>query len=195
MRRRRTVRSSFPFSMEKGKGRLQDAVSWGFLLSDRLVMTEAQDGDVAYQGRIAHGIHRYSLRIYFEDTDAGGVVYHANYLKFMERARTDMLRCLGIEQRQGLEASGPDKGYYVVGSLRIDYKRPACLDDVVTVESTAEALGAASCVIRQRIMRKDELLTDATVTVAFVGEGGRPRRQPADWRERFETLLRRAGNE
>lgn len=157
-------------------------------------MTEAQDkgqgGDRVYQGRIAHGLHRYSLRIYFEDTDAGGVVYHANYLRFMERARTDMLRCLGIEQRQALEAPGPERGNYVVGSLQIDYKRPARLDDVVTVVSAVEALGAASCVIRQRIFRKDELLTDAKVTVAFVGDGGRPRRQPAAWRERFDALLR-----
>ncbi|HEY4546017.1 MAG TPA: tol-pal system-associated acyl-CoA thioesterase [Pedomonas sp.] len=151
----------------------------------------ARDGDAdrAYQGRIDNGVHRYSLRVYFEDTDAGGVVYHANYLRFMERARTDMLRCFGIEQRQGLEATGAGKGNYVVGSLQIDYKRPAHLDDVITVVSTVEALGAASCVIRQRIVRKNELLTDARVTVAFVGDGGRPRRQPAAWRERFETLL------
>lgn len=155
-------------------------------------MTEAQDGDAAYQGRIANGIHRYSLRIYFEDTDAGGVVYHANYLKFMERARTDMLRCLGIEQRQGLEATGPDKGYYVVSSLQIDYRRPARLDDVVTVDSVPETVGAASCVIRQRVARRGELLAEARVAVAFVGEGGRPRRQPAAWRERFETLLRQS---
>ncbi|MCH8684718.1 tol-pal system-associated acyl-CoA thioesterase [Pedomonas mirosovicensis] len=153
-------------------------------------MTEAQHDDVAYQGRIDDGIHRYSLRIYFEDTDAGGVVYHANYLRFMERARTDMLRCVGIEQRQGLEAEGADKGNYVVGSLQIDYKRPAHLDDVVTVVSTVEAVRPASCIIRQRIVRKNEILTDARVTVAFVGEGGRPRRQPAAWREQFETLCR-----
>lgn len=153
-------------------------------------MTEARDGDWAYQGRIDNGIHRYTLRIYFEDTDAGGVVYHANYLRFMERARTDMLRCLGIEQRQGLEAQGADRGNYVVGSLQIDYKRPARLDDVVTVISSVEDIGAASCVIRQRIVRQDELLTDARVTVAFVGDGGRPRRQPAAWREMFETLRR-----
>lgn len=153
-------------------------------------MIGAQDGDTVYQGRIDNGQHRYSLRIYFEDTDAGGVVYHANYLRFMERARSDMLRCLGIEQRQALEAVGAERGNYVVGSLQIDYKRPARLDDVVTVVSTVEALGAASCVMRQRIFRKDELLTDAKVTVAFVGDGGRPRRQPAAWRERFDALLR-----
>lgn len=156
-------------------------------------MTEVEDGtqggDVAYQGRIDNGAHRYALRIYFEDTDAGGVVYHANYLRFMERARTDMLRCFGIEQRQGLEAQGAERGNYVVGSLQIDYKRPARLDDVVTVVSTVEAVGAASCVIRQRIFRKQEVLTDAKVTVAFVGDGGRPRRQPALWRALFETLL------
>ena len=151
-------------------------------------MTEAHHGDVAYQGRIDNGIHWYSLRVYFEDTDAGGVVYHANYLRFMERARTDMLRCAGIEQRQGLEARGADKGYYVVESLQIDYRRPARLDDVVTVVSAVEKVGAASCVIRQRIIRQEELLTDATVVVAYVGEGGRPRRQPAAWRAYFERL-------
>lgn len=158
-------------------------------------MTETRNADAVYQGRIDLGIHRYSLRIYYEDTDASGVVYHANYLRFMERARSDMLRCAGIEQRQGLEAQGSMRGYYVVGTLQIDYRRPAYLDDVVTVLSTVEEVGAATCVIRQKILKNDMMLTDARVTAAYVGEGGRPRRQPAAWREAFEQLRQAVRNQ
>lgn len=157
-------------------------------------MTQAQATDTVYQGRFIGATHRFSLRIYFEDTDAGGVVYHANYLRFMERARTDMLRCVGIEQRADLEAAGDARGVYVVSKLAIDYRRPAHLDDVVTVVSTVEAVTAASCTMRQRIERDGTVLTDASVVAAYVGKGGRPKRQPVSWRQQFEALADAARN-
>ncbi len=126
------------------------------------------------------------MRAYFEDTDLSGVVYHANYLRWFERARSDMLRLLGIDQRAAFEAG---EGAYAVSELSIRYFAPARLDDLVTIESATEELGAASARMRQRALRGDILLTEARLRVGFVGPDGRPRRQPAPWRAAFATII------
>jgi acyl-CoA thioester hydrolase len=131
-------------------------------------------------------VHRFAVRAYFEDTDLSGVVYHANYLRWFERARSDMLRLLGIDQRAAQEAG---EGAYAVSELTIRYFAPAKLDDVVLIESQAEELGAASARMRQRALRGDIVLTDARLRVGFVGPDGRPRRQPAPWRAAFATII------
>ena len=143
------------------------------------------DLDRPYQGSLRDGEHRYALRVHFEDTDAGGVVYHASYLRFMERARSDMLRLAGIDQRAALEAG---KGGYAVAELAIRYRLPARLDDALTVVSRVTEIRAASCSIHQRVMRGDEIIADAEVMPAFVGPEGRPRRQPREWVAIFEAL-------
>ena len=143
------------------------------------------DLDRPYQGRFRNGEHRYALRVHFEDTDAGGVVYHASYLRFMERARSDMLRLAGIDQRGALEGG---QGVYAVAELAIRYRLPARLDDALTVVSRVTAIRAASCSIHQRVMRGDEMIADADVMPAFVGPEGRPRRQPREWVAIFEAL-------
>ena len=120
-----------------------------------------------------------------EDTDLGGVVYHANYLRFLERARSDLLRSLGIDQRAAIENG---KGVYAVAEMRIKYCRPARLDDELVVVSHLEEIRGASCVISQQIMRGDEILANATVTAAFLGPEGRPRRQPPEWVKKFELI-------
>lgn len=130
--------------------------------------------------------HLFPVRIYYEDTDLSGIVYHANYLRYMERARSDMLRLAGIDQRAASESGG---GHYAVADLQIKYRSPARLDDELIVTSTVEAVRGASCTIRQRIARDDVVLTDATVTAAFLTPEGRPRRQPAEWIKRFQPLL------
>ena len=136
-------------------------------------------------GCFAGAVHRYAVRVYFEDTDLSGVVYHANYLRWFERARSDMLRLLGIDQRAAQEAG---EGAYAVADLSIRYLAPARLDDVVLVESRAEEPGAASCRLRQRAWRGDTLLSDASVRVGFIDPTGRPRRQPAAWRQAFASI-------
>ena len=88
--------------------------------------------DQPYAGRFVDGAHRFALRVYFEDTDLTGIVYHANYLRFMERARSDMLRAAGIDQRAAHEAG---EGAYAVAALAIRYRRPAKLDDALVVVS------------------------------------------------------------
>ena len=124
--------------------------------------------------------HRFALRVYFEDTDVAGIVYYANYLRFMERARSDMLRAVGIDQRSALESG---EGVYAVAEANIRYRAPARLDDELVVVSRVREVRAASCVIHQQVMRGDEILTDATVTAAFLSPEGRPKRQPLDWTE------------
>lgn len=130
--------------------------------------------------------HHFPVHIYFEDTDFSGLVYHANYLRYMERARSDMLKCVGIDQRAVFESG---EGVYAVSELGIKYKRPARFDDALRVVSTVERLGAATVVIHQRVMLGDESLTDARVVAAFLSREGRPRRQPKHWIAAFETLL------
>lgn len=136
-------------------------------------------------GLFRDGAHLYPVRVYFEDTDAGGVVYHANYLRFMERARSDMLRIAGIDQRGNLEGG---TGVYAVADLGIKYRRPARLDDDLIVKSTVTAVGAATCTIAQSILRDNDILSEGSVTVAFLSAEGRPKRQPAAWVVIFKSL-------
>jgi len=136
----------------------------------------------AFQGPV----HLFPIRVYYEDTDLSGMVYHANYLRWMERARSDMLRLLGIDQRQAADSG---LGVYTVAELTIRYLAPARLDDAVIVASNATELGAASVRLRQRVLRGGELLSEASVRAGFISPDGRPRRQPSDWRTAFETLL------
>jgi len=136
-------------------------------------------------GQFENGEHRFPVRVYFEDTDLSGVVYHANYLRYMERARSDMLRQLGINQRAAQEAG---EGVYAVTDIALRYRAPARLDDDLTVRSRLTQLGAARCVIAQSVWRDDTELTQGSVTVAFLDSTGRPRRQPADWIDRFNRL-------
>jgi acyl-CoA thioester hydrolase len=137
-------------------------------------------------GRFLAAVHHFPLRIYFEDTDLSGLVYHANYLRYMERARSDMLRIAGIDQRGNHEAGD---GVYAVTDLHIRYRRPARLDDDLMVVSRVADVRAASCAIHQSVMRGEEQLTDATVTVAWLTPQGRPQRQPKAWTAIFNRLL------
>lgn len=143
--------------------------------------------DLPQRGRFVGREHRFPVRVFFEDTDLSGVVYHANYLRFMERARSDMLAAAGIDQRAAWEAGD---GVYVVADLRIRYRRSAKLDDALTVVSTLHKFSAATATIHQRVMLGQEVVTEGEVVAAFVAAGGgKPRRQPRQWLTIFEALL------
>ena len=144
-----------------------------------------QNVDIPYRGAFMRGEHRFALRVYFEDTDVAGIVYYANYLKYMERARSDLLRELGVDQRAALERGD---GVYAVAEVAIKYRAPARLDDDLVVVSSVREVRAATVLIHQRVMRGRQILTDATVTAAFLTPEGRPRRQPREWVEKFERL-------
>lgn len=126
--------------------------------------------------------HLFAVRAYYEDTDLSGIVYHANYLRWFERARSDLLRMLGIDQRSAVEGG---EGAYAVADLAIRYARPARLDDTVIIETTCPEMGAASVRIVQRALRDGDLVAEQTVRVGFIDPAGRPRRQPAAWRAAF----------
>jgi len=145
----------------------------------------AGDLDTPYRGGFVGHEHHFALTVYFEDTDTAGVVYYANYLKFMERARSDMLRAVGVDQGDVLRGGG---GAYYVAECHIRYRKPARLGDDLVVASTVDVVRAASVEIHQRVIRNGEVLADARVTAAFLDANGRPQRQPKEWVEKFKDI-------
>lgn len=125
--------------------------------------------------------HAISIRVYYEDTDFSGVVYHASYLRYLERGRTEFIRSLGIDQAQVFRDTGFS---FVVRRMVIDWLRPARMDDVVSVETAPVALKGASMQLAQRVVRGGDVLVAAEVLVAGVS-GGRAARLPAALRERL----------
>lgn len=119
--------------------------------------------------------HRLELRVYYEDTDLAGVVYYANYLKFIERGRTEALRALGVDQARLKREQGLA---FVVTRVAIDYRRPAAFDDLLTVETRLARLGGASATMEQRVARGETTLAEAEVTLALVDASGRAARLP-----------------
>ena len=149
-------------------------------------MGSSTDLDIPYRGGFIGPEHHFALTVYFEDTDTAGVVYYANYLKFMERARSDMIRAVGVDQGAALRGDG---SAYFVTEVNIKYRRPARLGDDLVVVSRVEAVRAASVDIHQQVIRGTEQLTDARVTAAYLDRDGRPQRQPRDWVERFNAIM------
>lgn len=122
--------------------------------------------------------HRHTVRVYYEDTDFSGVVYHASYLHFLERGRTEFLRALGIEHR-GVFAGGGRTGFhFVVRAMTIEFLKPALMDDELWVETHPSAIGGAVVDMMQEIRRSGEVLLTAKVRIAIVA-GGKARRIPA----------------
>jgi acyl-CoA thioester hydrolase len=134
---------------------------------------------VPLDGVIRDGRHILTVRVYYEDTDFTGIVYHANYLRYMERGRTNYLRLIGIDHRALFEETEKEApGFaFVVRSMSIDFLKAARMDDVLEVVTEPHEVKGASVTVRQRIMRGEELLVEAQVRVAFVC-GGRARPIP-----------------
>ena len=130
--------------------------------------------------------HLYAVRVYYEDTDLSGITYHANYLRWFERARSDLLRLLEIDQRAAIEAG---EGAYAVSEINLKYLRPAKLDDDVLIETRCTDMRAASCRMHQKAFRGDELLAEAQLRVGFLAPDGKPRRQPDEWRAAFTNFM------
>jgi acyl-CoA thioester hydrolase len=130
-------------------------------------------------GAIADGLHRMQVRVYYEDTDFSGIVYHANYLRFMERGRTNYLRLLGADQRALFaEAESEAPGFaFVVRSMQLDFLKPSRMDDLLEIVTRPVDVKGASITLAQEVRRGEELLLEAKVKVAFVS-GGRARPIP-----------------
>jgi acyl-CoA thioester hydrolase len=130
-------------------------------------------------GEICDGRHVMPVRVYYEDTDFSGIVYHANYLRFMERGRTNYLRLIGADHRALFaEAEREAPGFaFVVRAMQIEFLKPARMDDILEIVTEPEEVKGASVTLKQHVRRGDELLIEAHVRVAFVS-GGRARPIP-----------------
>ena len=132
-------------------------------------------------------VYSFPVRVYFENTDAGGVVYHSEYLKFLERARTEWLRHLGYDHQA---LARDHRVLFVVTSLAVEFTRPARLDESLLVSVRLESLGKVRCVFAQEIRRDDEVLVKARVTVASVtGENMKPAEIPEGLRKKMEASI------
>jgi acyl-CoA thioester hydrolase len=131
-------------------------------------------------------IHRYAVRVYYEDTDAGGVVYHANYLRYAERARTEALRQAGIPHA---ELVATHNLMFVVHRAEIDYMRPARIDDTVVVETRTMEVGGATVTLRQTVQGPDGVCAVVRIKLACIQIGGhKPARIPQRWRKVLDSM-------
>ena len=137
--------------------------------------------------------HRYSLRVYYEDTDAGGVVYHANYLRYAERARTEALRDAGIPHAELVEQFNL---MFMVNRAEIDYVRPAILDDMLVVETETSDVGGATVLLRQTVSSPRGVCATVRIKLACVRIGGnKPARIPPRWRQVLAAMRRDLGTD
>ncbi len=136
-------------------------------------------------GELTEAGHRLVQRVYYEDTDFSGVVYHARYLHFLERGRTDYLRLLGVEQGSLVLEEDREGLVFVVHRMEIDFKAPARMDDILTIQTATEKAGGAKMILNQEIRRGEQLLIAARVIIAVINSAGRPRRLPESLAARF----------
>jgi len=140
-------------------------------------------------GRIEGEIHVLPLRVYFEDTDCGGVVYHANFLKFCERGRSDFVRLLGIDANGLANPEAGEPAIFVVRHVEIDYFKPGRMDDVLEVVTSCVEIGSASLKLRQDVRRDGTLIARALVTVVLVGRSGKAQRLGALVRNALQRFV------
>jgi acyl-CoA thioester hydrolase len=129
--------------------------------------------------------HRLMARVYYADTDFSGLVYHARYLEFLERGRSDFLRLAGVHHSELHEGRHGERIVWVVRRMEIDFRSPARIDDVVTIDTRTERLAGARIWMAQDLRRGEDLLVSARVEAAILGESGRPRRFPKEWLAAF----------
>ena len=151
-----------------------------------------KSGVLGHIGLDSDGVpnHEFPVIIYWEDTDAGGIVYHANYLKFTERARSDLLKYIDINQQQMLAEEAPN---FVVRDCTIEFLRPAKLEDVLTVKTTLIEMKSATLKMQQDIYRGDEVLIKSAVRIACLQKNGTPARFSAQIRDKFASLVKASG--
>lgn len=132
-------------------------------------------------------MHRFETRVYYEDTDLAGIVYYANYLRYIERARTEFVRTLGIDQTALRDEAGI---VFAVRRVEADYLTPAHFDDELVITTAPTAVSGARLTLHQQVLRGDVLNFDALVTLAALRRDGRPARLPADLRAQLTALVR-----
>ncbi len=144
-------------------------------------MDEKEALAAGLSGELTRAGHRLLARVYYADTDFSGVVYHARYLEFLERGRSDYLRLAGVRHTELLDGLRGERIVWIVRRMEIDFVRPARMDDVLVVETRTERISGARIFMAQEIRRGEELLISARVEAAIIGENGRPKRFPEEW--------------
>ncbi|MEP3247231.1 MAG: tol-pal system-associated acyl-CoA thioesterase [Sneathiella sp.] len=135
-------------------------------------------------------VHCFPVQVYWEDTDAGGIVYYANYLKFIERARTDMLCGLGIHQQQMMME---EQLNFVVRDCHIDYLQPARMDDTLDVETSLSEIKGATMRLKQTVLKQGEILVKSDIRIACLQKNGRPARFSPQIKTKFSSLIYSSG--
>jgi acyl-CoA thioester hydrolase len=144
-------------------------------------MSTPANPHVGLAGELTPFGHRLVARVYYADTDFSGVVYHARYLEFFERGRSDFLRLTGVHHNELADGLHGEKLAWIVRRMEIDFRAPARIDDILTVETRTEKVSGARIYMAQTLRRGDELLVEAKVEAAIMSENGRPRRFPKEW--------------
>ena len=139
----------------------------------------------ALSGELADGGHRLSARVYYADTDFSGVVYHARYLEFLERGRSDFLRLADVHHTELAEGKHGETLVWVVKHMEIDFRAPARIDDILVIDTRVAEVSGARIRMAQQITRGADLLIEARVEAALINGEGRPRRFPKEWIARF----------
>ncbi len=140
-------------------------------------------------GRIEGETHILPVRVYFEDTDCAGVVYHSNFLKFCERGRSDFIRLLGLDHQSLANPERGEPAVFVVRRVEIDYLKPGRMDDLLEIVTSCAEIGSASLVLQQDVRRGDSLLVRAKVMVVLVSRAGKPQRLGALVRARLQPFV------
>ncbi len=141
---------------------------------------------VGLAGQLVQGGHRLEARVYFADTDFSGVVYHGRYLEFFERGRSDYLRLAGVHHNELAAGQHGEALIWVVTRMEIDWRSPARIDDILTVDTRTVSISGARITMAQTIRRGETLLVQAKVQAAVLGPDGRPRRFPKNWLDAFQ---------
>lgn len=136
---------------------------------------------VGLAGELTPFGHRLMARVYYADTDFSGVVYHARYLEFFERGRSDFLRLAGVHHTELADGLHGEKLVWIVRRMEIDFRKPARIDDILTVETRTLGVSGARITMAQALKRGDDMLVEAKVEAAIISEAGRPRRFPREW--------------
>ncbi len=145
----------------------------------------AGDKTLPISGELTAAGHRQTARVYYADTDFSGVVYHARYLEFFERGRSDFLRLAGVHHTELADGKHGEKLVWVVRRMEIDFKGSAKIDDILTIDTVTENVSGARIFMAQKISRGEQVLVEAKIEAAIVSESGRLRRFPKEWVEAF----------
>ena len=148
-------------------------------------MADHGERETGLSGELTQVGHRLSARVYYADTDFSGLVYHARYLEFLERGRSDYLRLCGVHHTELADGAQGEKIVWVVRRMEIDFRSPAHMDDVLTIETRTAEISGARIVMAQRIRRGADVLIEARVEAAIISGIGKPRRFPKEWIGRF----------